>query len=229
MQSVRRIALTLPLSILLLAGCGKGSAPMAPASGSSAEQKSASDEVARHPELVEDGMYTSEMQAPAGSASAPAGSLAAIHPLFFWRQINHDERTFEFAFSDTDSTGAPTTAVVTVHRLLSGTFNVVAKNPAESIILLGQLHFAPISGTDIQGTWDLKQWSGTDVPGLPGSGAMTGTLFGTAAILRLELPGTESTLGVVIDHAVDGRVAGRIDLLPSGTFHGRIEAIRATP
>jgi hypothetical protein len=113
--------------------------------------------------------------------------------------------------------------------LAGGTYNVVAKNPAESIILLGQLHFAPISGTDIQGTWDLKQWSGTDVPGLPGSGAMTGTLFGTAAILRLELPGTESTLGVVIDHAVDGRVAGRIDLLPSGTFHGRIEAIRATP
>jgi hypothetical protein len=142
MQSVHRTLLTLPIAILLLAGCGKSGAPMAPASGAGAEQTSASQEIARHPELVEDGMYTSEMQAPAGSASAPSGSLAAIHPVFFWRHINRDERTFEFAFSDTDSTGAPTTAVVTVHRLLSGTFNVVAEgaSPDEGTLIKKPLH-----------------------------------------------------------------------------------------
>ena len=172
MPSARRIALTLPLAVLLLAGCGKGGAPMAPASGSSAEQTAASDEVARHPELVEDGMYTTEIQAPAGSASAPAGSLAAIHPLFFWRHINRDERTFEFAFSDTDSTGAPTTAVVTVHRLLSGTFNVVAEGagPTEGTLVKKPLHdhwvrrllLKRVAGEDFR-PWRIAATSGVKV------------------------------------------------------------------
>jgi hypothetical protein len=145
MRSVHRNLLTtLPLSVLLLAGCGKSGAPVAPgSSGVAAEQTSASQEVARHPELVEDGMYTSEMQAPAGSATAPAGSLAAIHPVFFWRHINRDERTFEFAFSDTDSTsGLPTTAVVTVRRQLLGTFNVVAEgtDPTDGTLIKKPLH-----------------------------------------------------------------------------------------
>jgi hypothetical protein len=32
------------------------------------------------------------------------------------------------------------------------TFNVLAKNSTESVILLGQLHFAPTVGSSIQGT-----------------------------------------------------------------------------
>jgi hypothetical protein len=142
MHSAHRFARALPLSILLLAGCGKSGSMVAPQSSGSANQNAATEEVARHPELVEDGMYTSETQAPAGSVSAPAGSLAAIHPLFFWRHIDRVERTFEFAFSDTDSTGQPTTAVVTVHKHLSGTFNVVAEGsaPSEGTLVRKPLH-----------------------------------------------------------------------------------------
>ncbi|HET9251525.1 MAG TPA: hypothetical protein VFP58_05350, partial [Candidatus Eisenbacteria bacterium] len=34
-------------------------------------------------------------------------------------------RSYEFAFADSDSVGHPTTAIITVHKRLSGTFNIV--------------------------------------------------------------------------------------------------------
>src|SRR5204863_8330907 len=114
--------------LLLLAGSGKGGSMMAPQTAATSDPSTATEEIARHPELVDDGMYASDTQAPAGSATSQAGTFAAIRPLFFWRQITRIERSFEFAFSDTDSTGAPTTAVIIVHKRLTGTFNVVARD-----------------------------------------------------------------------------------------------------
>lgn len=111
--------------------------------------------------------------------------------------------------------------------LSGGTFNVVAKNPDESVILLGQLHLGPIVGNAIGGTWDLRQWSGSNIPGLPGRGSVSGSVFGRAAILQLDLPGTEQTLGIVVDRLVNGRVSGTISLLPSRSFRGSLEAIPA--
>ncbi len=130
MKLARRIAFAAPLLVLLLAGCGKSGEVLAPSPTSgSAEQTAVSDELARHPELVEEGMYESQDQSAVEPAklSGGAGVAAPIDPLFFWRQINHVERAFEFSFGDTDSTGQPTTAVVTVHKRLSGWFNVVTK------------------------------------------------------------------------------------------------------
>jgi hypothetical protein len=68
--------------------------------------------------------------------------------------------------------------------LAGGTFNVVGKNASESIILLGQLHLGPIVGTSIGGTWELRQWTGNGIPGLPGRGSVTGSVFGRAALLQ---------------------------------------------
>jgi hypothetical protein len=112
-------------------------------------------------------------------------------------------------------------------KLAGGTFDVVAKNTDESIILLGQLHLGPIVGTAIGGTWELRQWSGSDIPGLPGRGSVTGSVFGRAAILQLDLPGTQQSLGIVVDRLVNERIAGTISLLPSRSFRGSIEAIPA--
>ena len=172
MHPAHRFARALPLSILLLAGCGKSGSTVAPQSSANANENTATQEVARHPELVEDGMYTSETQAPAGSVSAPAGSLAAIQPLFFWRHIDRVERTFEFAFSDTDSTGQPTTAVVTVHKHLSGTFNVVAEGsgPSEGTLVRKPLHdhwvrrllLKHVGGDDFR-PWRIAATSGVQV------------------------------------------------------------------
>ena len=111
--------------------------------------------------------------------------------------------------------------------LAGGTFNVVAKSADESVILLGQLHMGPIVGTAIGGTWELRQWSGSSIPGLPGKGSVNGSVFGRAALLQLDLPGTEETLGIVVDRLVDGRISGTISLLPSRSFRGSLEAIPA--
>lgn len=114
-----------PLAILLLAGCGKNAQVLAPSpEPSTTDQSSASEEVERHPEMVEESLYLSSAQTDASAGTA------AINPLFFWRQILRVERSFEFAFADTDSTGRPTTAVVTVHKRLAGWFNVVAGDDA---------------------------------------------------------------------------------------------------
>lgn len=111
--------------------------------------------------------------------------------------------------------------------LAGGTFDVVAKNANESIILLGQLHLGPIVGNAIGGTWDMRQWSGSDIPGLPGQGSVSGSVFGRAVILQLDLIGTQQSLGIVVDRVVNDRITGTISLLPSRSFRGSIEAIPA--
>ncbi|MEK7329279.1 MAG: hypothetical protein AAB113_00610 [Candidatus Eisenbacteria bacterium] len=141
MKTPHRLALTLPLLLALLAGCsGQGTlnAPNDPAAGTSQDQAEVASVVASNPSFVDDEVSESPDQMSLGTASSGAGEVgmlsaeAAIRPLTFWRDIRDIERRFEFAFSDTDSTGRPTTAVVTVHKLLRGSFNIlVADSVAE--------------------------------------------------------------------------------------------------
>ena len=129
----RRRTFAIPLLALLLAGCGSRGQVMAPGSGDSMAQSTAADEVGRHPELIEDSVYETQTQAQTqAQASAAEGISATIDPLFFWREILRVQRTVTFAFSDTDSTGQPTRAVVTVHKRLSGSFNVLARDPGSA-------------------------------------------------------------------------------------------------
>jgi len=110
-----------------LAGCGTSSHVAGPGSSTSgSDQSQVAAEVARQPELVDDGLADSGDQT---SLSAPGGAAALINPLTYWRTILDVDRTFEFAFSDTDSTGRPTTAVVTIHKKLTGRFNILAGVP----------------------------------------------------------------------------------------------------
>src|SRR5262249_38122939 len=61
-----------------------------------------------------------------------AAGLAAVRPLRFWRTIMSRDRTFGFAFSDTDSTGRPTRAIVTITTHLTGTFHLIAVVPSDT-------------------------------------------------------------------------------------------------
>jgi hypothetical protein len=127
-----RTPLTLGLALLLaagtLSGCGNksaltGPAPSDGATGASMEQAAVAATLAATPELIDDAVFEDPTQVAIGGG-AP-GALAAIRPLRFWRVINDVDRRFEFAFSDSDSTGRPTTARVTVHRFMSGSFNIL--------------------------------------------------------------------------------------------------------
>jgi hypothetical protein len=137
MKPPYRLALTLPLLIALLPGCSKQgtlSSPSSdPAAGANAEQAEVASTLAADPSYVDDEVSESSaqtsMESSASAASAaPARSAspaAAVRPLTFWRQIRSVERRFEFAFADTDSTGRPTACVVTVHKHILGTFNLL--------------------------------------------------------------------------------------------------------
>jgi hypothetical protein len=139
MKATPRLGFTLPLVLALLAGCGKAGAPVSTLDSSDSngiEQSAVASEMAMNPTLVDDGMSESSDQTPADPAAGSAGPMGmrsagvmtAIQPAFWWRTIDHVERTFEFAFADTDSTGLPTTAIATVHKRLSGTFNILVRD-----------------------------------------------------------------------------------------------------
>jgi hypothetical protein len=85
--------------------------------------------VATEPEVVEDGQFESAEITSLGTNPGATAALAAIDPLRFWRVITSVERRFEFAFADSDSTGRPTTAIVTVHKSLVGRFNILTGVP----------------------------------------------------------------------------------------------------
>ena len=135
MRPPYRFALAFPLLIALLTGCSTRGTPSSPsaATGASADQADVASTLASDPSYVDDEVSESpdqtSLQSPATTARARAANPAtAVRPLTFWRQIRNVERTFEFAFADTDSTGRPTTCVVTVHKHITGSFNLLVSD-----------------------------------------------------------------------------------------------------
>ncbi len=133
MRTKLLLAVALLAVVGLVAGCGKTSSVNDPAAttrgASSAEQAKVASTLSSEPALVEDGLAES---ADVTSFDALPGTFTAIQPLRFWRTITDVQRSFQFAFSDTDSTGRPTRAVVVVNKLLTGTFNILTGVPGDS-------------------------------------------------------------------------------------------------
>ena len=133
MKTPPGIALILPLIVALTTGCSRQetlSGPQDPGTTGS-DQGEVASALASEPSYVGDEVSESpdrtSLEAPS-SASSGAGTFSAesaIRPLAFWREIRSVERKFEFAFRDTDATGHPTTAVVTAHRFMLGSFNIL--------------------------------------------------------------------------------------------------------
>ncbi len=111
------------LTSFALSGCGTDDV-LSPIGGSTDDQVQAQLELATNPAVIEDGVSDSETQSSVGGEG-----LAAIHPINYWRRITHRDRSFTFAFSDSDSTGRPTRAIVTIRTRLQGTFNIAVGEP----------------------------------------------------------------------------------------------------
>lgn len=130
MKSTRFLGIALLLVAGLLAGCSKKSNPTSPLGigpgATTSNQTQVMSTIAAVPTAIEDGLAEAS---DATSYDGQVGSLAAIQPFTFWRTITHRERTFEIAFSDTDATGQPTIAVVTINKHLTGRFNILAGVP----------------------------------------------------------------------------------------------------
>ncbi len=108
-----------------LAGCSRNNNSVSGpgAGGAGLAQSQVAAEIARQPSAVDDGIADDPTQVTLGTA--PVGAAALINPLTYWRTIRSVDRTFTIAFSDSDSTGQPTRAVVVIHKRLQGSFNIL--------------------------------------------------------------------------------------------------------
>jgi hypothetical protein len=130
-----RAHLTLGAALLLVAGalsgCGAKNDLTSPAgggtTGGTVEEAQVSSALAAEPTLVEDAVFEQSTETTVDGGMP--GTAALIHPLRYWRTITDVDRRFVMAFADTDSTGRPTTAHVTVHKFLAGRFNILALPP----------------------------------------------------------------------------------------------------
>ena len=85
------------------------------------------DAVAANPDYVNENVYESNDP----SQLDPAGpGMAAVRPLFWWRTIRSVTRTFDTEFTNPDSAGRPTLAVVAVHKRMLGAFNILVGDSA---------------------------------------------------------------------------------------------------
>jgi hypothetical protein len=128
-----RSTLSLFAAVLLaagvLAGCsGSSTEPEGPAPNT--QEPSQADLLeAMGPalSLIEEGLFADPTETSLAGASPTSQEAVAspIQPLRFWRHIRDVQRSYEFAFADSDSVGRPTTAIVTIHKRFAGTFNIV--------------------------------------------------------------------------------------------------------
>lgn len=129
MSTSRSLTAALCVAALALAGCGKNPAPTAPTASGAGTDPTAADRaqieqaLANSPTAVDDQTFGDGEQTTVNSG---AGGFALIHPVRYWRHIDSIQRSLDFEFGDPDSTGQPTTAVVTLHRRLNGTFDILA-------------------------------------------------------------------------------------------------------
>ena len=150
MNAAHRLAFALPLLLGLLTGCsrqGTLNGPDDPSAVTGPDQAEVASAVAANPSYVDDEVSESPDQTSVGAAASASGETAtlgveaAIQPITFWREIRDIDRRFAFAFSDTDATGRPTTAVVTVHKFFTGSFNILVAdqvpegNPPQSHVV----------------------------------------------------------------------------------------------
>ncbi len=216
-----RTPLTLGVALLLaagtLSGCGTRSSLTAPApsrgaTGTSMEVAAVTATLAATPELVEDAVFEDPAQITLGGG-AP-GALAAIRPLRFWRVITDVDRRFEFAFADSDSTGRPTTAFVTAHKFMSGSFNVlhslgldpaavadsdsvaVARKPlADHSVRHLLLKRVPL-GSSGQTAWRVAATSGAKITSFDPGSSKVSPAYGTTRIVsvRVQSTGLDTTI-----------------------------------
>src|SRR5262245_56112107 len=113
------------LAAVSLAGCGRTSSLQAPAGGPAAGTDDAqiAAELQANPEYVNEEVWQNETPM---ALEEDAIGFAAIRPLRFWREIRRVETNLDIRYLSPDPNGRPLLAIVTIHRNLHGSFNIVA-------------------------------------------------------------------------------------------------------
>ena len=126
----------------------------------------------------------------------------------------------------------------TIDDISNTSYRIVAKNDNDSVILLGRLNFNQIEDNEITGTWNLETWGknslfptlaineGKQFPTSANIGTFSGFISGNIAILEINLPSVDNSLGIVIKGILNEKLIGKITLLPNKEFDGSFEAIK---
>jgi hypothetical protein len=119
------LALGLVFATGLMTGCGSSGPSQPQSTGitpSAADVAQVNAAIAANAVLVNEDVY--ESNSPTQLDAAVPG-MAAIRPMFWWRRISSSTRTFDTEYTNPDTLGRPTQAVVSVHKHLVGTFNIL--------------------------------------------------------------------------------------------------------
>lgn len=135
--------------------------------------------------------------------------------------------------NSTDNTsGVDTTELEGSH------FSAAVMNKNDSLTLMGWLIFDDVDGDAVHGRWCFESWgTQTDFPDFPvmtdgqfpemnNLNSFTGTIHGDMVIVRLTMPGTSDTIGIVLDEQRGDEIFGTVSLLPEMSFKGTIKALR---
>ena len=121
-----RVALLATLA-LALTSCGKTSSLQAPRTSGGTGAATDAAQIARAlqeaPDLVQEDLTRSN----APLLDDVSGGFAVVRPRRFWREITDVNTTLETVYSNPDTAGRPLLATVTIHRSLTGTFNIVGR------------------------------------------------------------------------------------------------------
>ena len=125
MKNIVALALGLTVVAAITAGCGKSN-PSGPksysATPSAADIAAVNATLSANPASVDENVY--EGTTPT-ALDAPTAGMTAIRPLWWWRKIDTVTRTMDTEYSDPDTLGRPTRAIVSVHKHLEGSFIVL--------------------------------------------------------------------------------------------------------
>jgi len=182
------------LAALVLAGCGKTSAPVQATAGAPAGSDDAqvASVLAGDPGAVNEDVY---QQSSEPQTVDQGGGFAAIRPLQFWRTITDVQSSIDTQFGPPGPDGRPTNALVTIHRRLLGTFNVaglsvtpgdttreVVHKPLEDLWTRRVALVRVVTADDPDGRWRLAGTSGVDVHTRAGATHVVSLHIGTETL-----------------------------------------------
>ena len=124
--------LMLTLSAVLAAGCG--SSPTSPTTAPTSDLGQVSSTLSASSTLVDDQLAEDSTQVSAAAALVSNGAqpAALIRPFTWWQHVTQETRTWDFAWSDTDTSGHPQTCIATLSKHMTGGFVIVPVSPTDS-------------------------------------------------------------------------------------------------
>jgi hypothetical protein len=129
-------------------------------------------------------------------------------------------------------------APVNFSELGQTSYAVIARDQNNTPVLLGVLGFDSITEDEITGHWRFETWgkqryfstlplnANNEFPEVADLGTFQGLIWGDQAILKIQVPETENSLGLILEGRLDNTLVGTISLLPEKQFDGRFEALR---